>query len=84
MLSRCQVAYSSKQTYPLGVYILVWEIENKHTTMCGDEDDEEQGRIKEREGVGGRGEMIEGLLLLWVVMGGISETVIFLPKPIKR
>lgn len=52
--------------------------------MCGDEDDEEQGRIKEREGVGGRGEMIEGLLLLWVVMGGISETVIFLPKPIKR
>ena len=52
--------------------------------MCGDEDDEEQGRIKKREGVGGRRETIEGLLLLWVVMGGICETVTFLPKPIKR
>ena len=28
--------------------------------MCGDEDDKEQGTIKEREGVGGRGEMIKG------------------------
>ena len=53
-------------------------------TMCSDEDDKEQGRIKEREGVGGRGEMIEGLLLLWVVMGGISEIATFLPKPIGR
>lgn len=53
-------------------------------TMCGDEDDKEQGRIKAREGVGGRGEMIEGLFSLWVVMGGISETVTFLPKPIER
>ena len=52
--------------------------------MCSDEDDKEQGRIKEREGVGGRREMIEGLLLLQVVMGGISETVTFLPKPLGR
>lgn len=52
--------------------------------MCGDEGDKEQGTIKETEGVGGRGEMIKGLLLLWVVMGDISETVTVLPKPIKR